>query len=141
MGKVKLTKHGKIAPASETSQQVTLIKIIRLRWPFLLFRTDFAAGMLMSKRMAGRHMQQQKGKSWPDMFFAHPAGRYHGLFLEIKKDRSEVWNQNGTMVASDHIRDQDRVLKHLSGLSYKSEFAFGVDHALEIIETYLSGQS
>lgn len=142
MGKIKrgsVNHHGQIEMGSELSQLFALVKIIRLKYPFLHWRVDFAAGLKLPPRIAGMQMKLQKGKSYPDIFFPHPIGRWHGLYIEFKTGRSEVYNQDGTMVANEHIRDQWAELQRLRGQGYKAEFGFGVDHSLEVLGDYLAG--
>lgn len=134
-----INSHGQIEVGSELSQLMALVKIMRLRWPFLHWRIDFAAGLKLPPRIAGMQMKLQKGKSYPDIFFPHPIGRFHGLYIEFKTDRGEVYNQDGTMVANSHIREQWQELQRLSGMGYKAVFGFGVDHAERVVEDYLGG--
>lgn len=143
MGKLKrgsVNEHGKIETGSELAQLFALTKIIKLRWPWLYFRIDFAAGLKLPPRIAGMQAKLQKSDSYPDIFFPKPIGAYFGLYVEFKKDRSEVFNQDGSMVANPHIRKQWEMLQMLRGLGYKAEWGFGVDNTLQVIDTYLSGQ-
>lgn len=131
--------HGQIEMGSELSQLFALVKIIRLRWPFLVWRVDFAAGLKLPPRIAGMQAKLQKSDSYPDLFFPKPISPYFGLYVEFKKDRSEVFTKSGEMVANDHIKKQWQMLQMLSGLGYKAVFGFGVDHTLQVIEDYLGG--
>lgn len=132
-------QHDLIEGKSELSQLFALTKIIKLRWKWLVYRVDFAAGLKLPPRIAGMQSKIQQCTNYPDLFFPKPIGKYHGLYIEFKTDEGEVYNKDGSMVANSHIRGQWQVLQMLSGLGYRAVFGFGVDHSLEIIENYLSG--
>ncbi len=135
-----INEHGKIEMGSELSQLFALTKIIKVKYSWLNYRIDFAAGLKLPPRLAGMQAKLQKGDSYPDIFFPHPIKPYHGLYIEFKKHKSEVFNADGvTMVQNEHIRKQWAELQRLRGQGYKAEWGLGIDHALSVIEAYLSG--
>lgn len=83
------------------------------------------------KRTRSRHKQL-------DLVILKPSGEFHGLILEIKKDRSEVYRKDGTFKKSDHVDEQNDSIKHLGSLGYKAEYAFGFEHGVSIVDTYLA---
>lgn len=45
---------------------------LRMQYPDVIFRTDFAAGVKMTMGQAVRHKKLQSGKAYPDLFIAEP---------------------------------------------------------------------
>lgn len=71
-----------------------------------------------------------KRKGFPDLIILEPRGRFHGLFIELKKE-------NGT--PSDVSKDQLYWLKILREKGYHTRVGYGSDHAIEIIKRYMRG--
>ena len=65
----------------------------------------------------------------PDLFLAAPRGTYHGLFIEMKFGKNKL---------SIH---QEKYLKNLECLGYKTAVCYRWDKAREVIEEYLNGRS
>ena len=76
-------------------------------------------------------------RAWPDLFIAAPTWEYHGLFIEIKKNRLEVYGKRGKMRTSAHISEQNEKLESLREKGYAAEFGMGLGHCIEIIDNYL----
>lgn len=108
---------------------------LRLRYPNVLYRTDFAAGMKMTVSQAIRHKRLQSGRAWPDLFIAEPRRGHHGLFIELKA--SNIFKRDGSLRAGEHILEQSLVLAQLNRLGYKAQFACGFDQARKAIDDYL----
>lgn len=131
-------KSGKVVQ-SENSIHYQVAQYLKIQFRHILFHTDMA-GELHTEAQRWRMAKVQKGTGWPDLFIAHPIGNRHGLFIEIKRDRSEVYKVDGTLLADSHIAAQNQVLNHLRGLGYASHFGCGFDECKEIIDNYLTGQ-
>ena len=119
---------------SNLHQQV--VDYLKYQYPKVLFRTDFAAGIKMTIGQAVKHKKLQKCKAWPDLFIAHPKNKYAGLFIEIKKSRSEVFNKWGQYKKDTHIQEQAEILRHLENMSYIAEFGCGFEDIKSIIDNY-----
>lgn len=128
----------KTAKQSEKSIHKQVATYLKLQYPKVIFRTDFAAGCKMSIGQAVAHKALQSGPGYPDLFIAMPNRVFFGLFIELKKDISEVYNKNGSMVANPHIKTQFEFLQSLNKLGYMAAFGFGFDHAKKIIDEYLN---
>lgn len=59
-----------------------------------------------------------------------------GLFLELKKEGTRLKKKNGDW-ASEHIKEQAKVLEQLRDRGYCAEFAVGFDETKKIIDEYL----
>lgn len=124
-------------------QQVT--DYLRLQYPKVLFRTDFAAGIKMTPGQAIKHKRLQGGyRAWPDLFIAKPCigmngPNYHGLFIELKKQGTKILKCNGQLLANKHLQEQHQTLEYLNNLGYRAVFGVGFDETKKIIDQYLSG--
>lgn len=67
-----------------------------------------------------------------DIFFAYPSGKFHGLFIEMKRsDRS----------LSTLSEEQLIFLTNMKAVGFEAVVSYGADHAIEIITTYLKGDN
>ena len=110
-----------------------------LRWqhPKVIFHTDFAAGSKMTIGQSVQNKALQSGKSWPDLFIPKRTALYSGLFIEIKRDVSEVYKKDLTYKKDDHIEEQAAMLDRLTAEGFKAVFGCGFDHCKKIITEYL----
>ena len=140
---------------NESELQVAVADYLRLRYPDILFHSDFGSGVKLTIGQAAKQKRQNGGRrAWPDMFVAEPLGyigeRYPdsaagqmeiaGLFLEFKKEGTRIKKKNGEW-ASEHITEQAEVLELLRDRGYKAEFAVGFDKAKELIDEYLGEEN
>ena len=122
---------------NESDLQVMVADYLRLRYPDVLFHSDFGSGVKLTVGQAMKQKRQNGGRrAWPDMFIAEPKAKYSGLFLELKKEGVRLQKKNGEW-ASDHIAEQADVLDRLEFRGYKAEFAVGFDEAKKLIDEYL----
>lgn len=125
---------------SEAELQKQVAIYIRLQYPDVIFHSDFGSGVKLTPWQAKMQKMQNGGKrAWPDMFIAEPRGKYHGLFIELKKDGVRLRKRDGDF-ASEHIAEQDALLRDLNNKGYKAEFAIGFQQALNLIDDYLGGK-
>lgn len=75
------------------------------------------------------HLKEQGVKPGvPDIFLPHPAGRYHGLYIEMKRaDGGEK---------SDY---QKAYIEYLQSAGYRAVFCSGFDQAVDEIKRYMKG--
>jgi hypothetical protein len=110
---------------------------LKLQYSNLIFTSD-ASGMRVS---IGLRVELKRKRcdnyKIPDLLIFHPTSRYRGLFIEIKTDKSDVYNKNGVMKPTEHIQEQAKTLERLNELGYKAEFGFGFNHCLFIITSYM----
>lgn len=131
----------------EIELQTHVADYLRLRYPDVIFHSDFGSGIKLTMAQAVKQKRLNGGRrSWPDMFIAKPKlgvdgdGQHfyqHGLFLELKKDGTRILKRDGSVVADEHIREQMKMLQKLCLLGYRAEFAVGFEQAKQIIDDYL----
>lgn len=143
---------------TELELQAQVADYIRLKYPSVLFHSDFGSGIKLTMGQAIRQKRLNGGRrSWPDMFIAEPMSRkidlskdspfdkaaklvmYSGLFIELKKAGTRIYRKDGCLVSDAHIREQFDMLEQLRQRGYMAEFACGFDEAKEIIDKYLGG--
>jgi len=125
---------------SEAELQKQVAIYIRMQYPDVIFHSDFGSGVKLTPWQAKMQKMQNGGRrAWPDMLLAEPVGKYHGLFVELKKEGTRLKKKNGDW-ASEHIAEQDAVLSELNDKGYKAEFAIGFEQALNLIDDYLGGK-
>ena len=155
----------------ESELQVQVADYLRLRYPNVLFHSDYGSGVKLTIRQAVIQKRQNGGRrAWPDLFIANPkAGTLRfGPFIteydeegDIKSIRQDATapetirfglflelKREGTRLkkkngewASDHVAEQAGVLEDLRKRGYKAEFACGFDEAKELIDDYLGDRA
>jgi len=103
-----------------------------------IFLSD-ASGLRMT---IGQAMQWKKLKSdrgIPDLFIMEPKRGYHGMMLELKKNKDEVFKKNGEVRQSTHIQEQKAILDKLTEKGYCAVWGMGFEHSRWLIDWYLGG--
>lgn len=123
----------------ESDLQVAVADYLRLRYPKVLFHSDFGSGIKLTQGQAIKQKRQNGGRrGWPDMCIAEPRNGFHALFIELKKDGTRLFKKNGEF-ASHHIKEQWEMLGALTLRGYKAEFAVGFEQVKKLIDDYLGG--
>ena len=126
---------------SELRLQLAIVEYLQWQYPEVLFSSDMG-GIKLTIGQAKQVKSLQGGRGWPDIFIAQPANGFHGCFGEIKTSAGEVYifdeNGNPRLRQSQHIQEQNHVLKQLRLLGYQADFWCGFDDAKSYIDSYLS---
>lgn len=120
---------------SEAILQQQVCDYLRVKYPHILFRSDFAAGIKMTMGQAAKHKRLQSVRAWPDLFIARPQNEYAGLFIELKA--VNIYKKDGGLLKNEHLQEQAEVLARLNMLGYRAEFAVGLEQAKTLIDDYL----
>lgn len=64
-------------------------------------------------------------KGWPDLFFAEPRGKYHGLFVELKQEKGSL------------SEAQRSILEELTDRGYLCRVCYSADSAILVIKEYM----
>lgn len=129
----------------EESLQRQVCSYLRIQYPHVVFRSDYASGLRLTINQARIHKSLQSGRSWPDLFVYQPrkveGKQYAGLALELKKEGTVIkltkGAKAGQLTADPHIREQYAVLQQLNKLGYWADFAIGYDDAISKIDYYM----
>ena len=116
---------------------------LRLQYPDVIFHFDLA-GLNLSRSQAGMMKAIQGGRGWPDLFIAQrsnnfPDDSYEGLFIEVKKEGTNILNKSGKP-STPHIAEQQECMAKLAERGYFCAFAVGWDAAKQTIDDYLQGK-
>ena len=103
----------------------------------ILWRFDLAADVKTTIGVAMRFKEMNPHLGWPDLFISEARGGYHGLYIEIKKDRSEVFTKSGTLRKNRHIREQAIIHEELRRRGYRVEWGFSFEGITSLIDSYL----
>lgn len=140
-------KHNESKLSEQVAEYLKLHKII--------YRFDAGADIKLTMPQAIRMKKlQMSQRGYPDLFLAEPIGKYHGLYIELKKDRSEVFKLNGEYKKKriaikrgskvigwyDHIQEQLKCQQMLRDKGYCVVFGFGLKDTIEKIAKYTQGK-
>lgn len=120
---------------TEAQLQEDVCAYIRLRYPDTIFNSD-GAGNNVSRAQAGRNKMLRSDSGYPDLFVSEPRGKYHGLYLELKREGVTVFLKDGSLSTDEHIRKQEHMLDRLQQRGYAADFAIGFDEATAKIDWY-----
>jgi len=120
---------------TEYQIQVAIKQYLDLEYPNILVHMDLS-GVRMPIGLAAK-MAKLNNRAWPDIFIAEPKGRYHGLFIELKRYRTDLFTKSGHFRKTQHIQEQREVIRLLSQRGYFACFACGFTQAVWIIADYL----
>jgi len=134
-----MKNNNRIPVPKEKAIHQAVCDYIKYQYPSIIFFSD-ASGLRVSMGLR-MELKRKRCSNYviPDLIILHPSGTYHGLLIELKKNRSEVYYSNGDIKANDeHIYQQWNTLNRLEGLHYKAVFGCGFDETKKIIDSYLN---
>lgn len=121
---------------SEHSELISVCNYVRLKYPRIIFFCDIYDKLSFTNRM--RYKALRSGSN-PDLFIALPNKNYNGLFIEMKKTGTKLFNKQNNY-ASEHLQNQAFVIDRLNSMNYFATFAIGTEHAITIIDKYVHNQ-
>ncbi|MCD4651268.1 MAG: hypothetical protein K8S56_05715 [Candidatus Cloacimonetes bacterium] len=121
---------------SEYDIQWQIADFIRYQYPSVIFHMDLS-GVRIPIGLAVKIKRLQPYRAFPDIQICEPRGRFSGLFIELKKTRSDLYTKTGAYRQTSHISEQRTVLANLKRKGYQAVFACGFDEAKQIISDYL----
>lgn len=123
---MKTTENKIIKKGSEADVQRGIIRFIRLYAPKTLYCAT-NGGVKLSYMQAARMKMTGYVAGVPDLIIFEPRGEYHGLTIEVKRDK-----------ASKPSPAQLEWMEQLNKRGYRAVCCHSVDEAIKEIETYLS---
>jgi hypothetical protein len=122
----------------EESLQITVSTYLKFQYPDVYFTYDSSGdyhagwkGKVNTKKKHSKHKQL-------DMIILEPRGGFHGLVLELKKDRDEAYTKEGLYRKEDHLQNQLNSINILRSKGYASHLLCGFDEAKMIIDLYMN---
>lgn len=118
---------------------LAIAKYMKLQYPNVIYRFDMA-GNNLSKAAAGKNKAIQNCQGYPDLFICQPNSRFHGCFIEIKKEGEQLFKKRSyvTEYKNDHLTRQASALERLQSKGYYAVFSIGFDMCKETIDWYLN---
>lgn len=119
---------------SEHEEQTGLILWARANLPSELRHLLFAIpnGGLRTPRNAHTLKAEGVVSGIPDLFFAHPIGFFHGLFIEMKRGRPGQ---------SKISTEQAEMIIRLKKQGYACKICYGCIEAIEALKDYLASKN
>lgn len=115
----------------ESDEQTWLFKwaqdMAALKWPELALMYHIPNGGSRNKVEAARLKAQGVKKGVPDVFLPVPRGGYHGLYIEMKRQKGSVVSQ-----------EQKEYIAALRAQGYRVEVCKGFHAAADVIEEYMN---
>lgn len=114
-----------------------ICKYIKYQHPKAYFLSD-PSGLRMSIGMATELKATRSQHKQLDIVILEPSGRYHGLIIEVKKDKSEVYKKDGNFKKDKHVKAQRESMEHLRSFGYKVEYVFSLNDAITLLDNYFA---
>lgn len=123
---VRRTRNNRHGKGSEFEAQCSLAKYLEENHPDILFCAS-AGGARTSISEAKRMKASGYKRGFPDVFIYEPRGGFHGLSIEMKKEKGGVVSKHQKQWKESLIRK-----------GYKATIAKGFEAAVKILEDYLN---
>ena len=122
----------------EAQLAYAISEYLALKYPDVIYRWDLGGIKLTIGQAKILKNKLLHKRGYPDLFIAEPRGSWYGMFLELKKDRNEVFQKDGkTMRKNHHIIEQSNMLDNLFVKGYYASFCYGFDDCRFKIDSYL----
>ena len=123
----------------EYAIQKSFARWLEIQHPNVMFFSDAAAHVAKTMIQQVRaNALSKSGEKQPDMFIAHPAKGFHGLFIEFKS-QSPFKVDGVTLRKNDHNEAQAATMNRLKNAGYCTGFVWSFDMAIEIFKRYING--
>lgn len=132
------------APKKKSSKkeekiQVQLCRYAKAKYPDLIFSSDIASGMSLTIGQAVKAKSMRSSRGMPDVVFMEAKRGHYALCIELKREGTKIYLKNGvTLVADEHIREQNDMLNRLMSKNYFASFAIGINEAINILDWYMN---
>lgn len=128
----------------ENNLQRMVCNYLKMQYPSVIFRSDYAGVNNQSKASRGMMKSFQSSRSFPDLFIYKPmkvdGKQYAGMALELKSEGTRIKLKNGELTANPHIREQYLMLQSLNKEGYWADFGVGLDDCIAKIDYYMGKQ-
>lgn len=121
----------------EDNVHAAVCQYIDHKYPGIMYTSDSSGVRLPIGYAVKLKKLRSKAQKIPDLIIMFPTKTYHGLIIEIKRDRDEVFTKKGQLRQDEHIQAQAESLAYLQSIGYKAEFGLGFDDCIMLIENYI----
>ena len=111
---------------------------IDIQYPNAIYLSD-ASGVKMPIGLAKKFGKLRcKKYKIPDLIILEPKKGFHGMIIEVKRDKKELYDVKGNVRKIEHLQEQKKSLTLLCEKGYFATFACGFDEAKSLIDSYMS---
>lgn len=110
----------------EQQQLMTWARMMEGKYPALSMLYHIPNEGLRSRATGGRLRAEGLKSGVPDLCLPVPSGRYHGLYIELKREKGGKKSEA-----------QIAWIEKLTAQGYCAMFCYGAEHAIKEIELYL----
>lgn len=120
-----------------SEKQLTIAIAQYLQAKKILYRFELSADLKLTIGQAVRNKKIHPYRGYPDLLILEQKNGYGGLFVELKKEHSEVFKKNGEFKKNIHIEEQIAYHKLLREKGYMVVWGFGYKDTINKIQEYL----
>ena len=121
---------------SEESLHKSVCDYLKAQYPKILFNSDMS-GIKLTIGQSIKAAKLRSNKGFPDIAIYEPRGKFHGFFVELKREGEVLYKLNEDP-KTDHIQDQLNCQRLLMAKGYYSTIAIGWEDAKIKINNYLN---
>lgn len=123
--------------STEKILQRQVCQYLRYQYPKVLFNSDLSGAMKLTIGQAVQIKFLRSIRGFPDIIIYEPRGKYHGLFIELKKEGEKLYKKDGITPISEHVAEQIQCMQLLIERGYDCYFCIGFKQAMQTINNYL----
>lgn len=130
-------------PPSEEIEQRKLVNYMRLKGLVFTSMTNENQGSFMNRQATIKIEQKAKAmgkqKGYPDIIIDEPNRNYHGLRIELKRQKKQL--KTKASIAHTKVSDEQTAwINKLNSKGYYAVVCYGADEAIEVIDGYMGNQ-
>lgn len=124
---------------TETQLQKAVVQYIQLQYSDSIVISDpNGIKLTIGQAKQLKEMRLPSDGGHPDLWVFQPKGIYYGLFIELKKEGTELYKKRPFPLEwkSEHLEKQHTLHNRLRHNGYYGGFAVGFDNAKKMIDDY-----
>jgi len=120
---------------TEKEIHLNVCTYLKTQYKKVIFTSDLS-GLKLTIGQAVQVKKMRSSNGIPDLLIFKPKGKWHGLFIELKKEGEKLYKEDGSF-KSEHIKEQFEMRLKLVDLGYFVNFAIGFEDAKKLIDWYM----
>lgn len=111
------------------------------KYPKVLFNSDMAGVAGLTVGQAAKIARLRSSRGFPDLVIYEPNCRYHGLFIELKREGEKLFKKDECTYKTPHLAEQAAIIHKLKTKGFEARFCIGFNAAVDLIDNYLSSEN